>query len=139
MFLMGIYILPLMELPAWELGHSALALVLMSLSASLAAIGYGILIGKVATSSQQAAIFGSISVVILAAVGGVWIPLFIMPRIMLIISKISPLHWGLEGFYSIFIRDGGWRSVLPESGALLLFFIVCTSIAIIYDKRKRDN
>ena len=139
MFMMGIYVLPLLGLPALALGHSVLALVLMSFSASLAAIGYGIVIGKVAISSQQAAIFGSISVVILAAIGGVWIPIFLMPPAMQIVSKLSPLNWGLSGFYDIFVRDGNWVSVLPEGAALLLFFIVCTSVAVVYDKRKRDN
>jgi len=139
MFIMGIYVLPLMGLPALALGQSALALILMSLASSLAAIGYGIAIGKIATNHQQAAIFGSMSVVILAAIGGVWIPIFLMPNVMQIISKLSPLNWGMSGFYDIFVRDGNWVSVLPESSALLIFFIVCTSIAVIYDKRKRDN
>ncbi len=140
MFLMGICILPLLGLPALTLGHSLFALALMSVSASLAAIGYGIAIGKIATSNQQAAVFGSISVVILAAIGGVWIPTFVMPYIMQLVSRLSPLNWGLNGFYDIFVRDGGWYSVLPESLALFLFFILCSSVAIIYDKRKRiDN
>jgi len=137
MFMMGIYVLPLLGLPALTLGHSWFALLLMSLSSSLAAIGYGIIIGKIAVSNQQAAIFGSISVVILAAIGGVWIPTFIMPHAMQIVSKLSPLNWGLSGFYDIFVRDGNWVSVLPESAALFTFFILCTSVAIIYDKRKR--
>ncbi|MDR1730015.1 MAG: ABC transporter permease [Prevotellaceae bacterium] len=140
MFIMGKYVLPMLGLPALTMGHSVLALVLMSVSASLAAIGYGIAIGKIATSNQQAAIFGSISVVILAAIGGVWIPTFVMPYVMQIISKLSPLNWGLSGFYGIFVRDGNWYSVLPESIALLLFFVICSAVAVIYDKRKRfDN
>ena len=140
MFIMGKYILPMLGLPSLAMGHSVLALVLISVSASLAAIGYGIAIGKIATSNQQAAIFGSISVVILAAIGGVWIPTFVMPHAMQIVSKLSPLNWGLSGFYGIFVRDGNWRSVLPESIALFLFFVLCSSVAIIYDRRKRiDN
>jgi ABC-2 type transport system permease protein len=139
MFIMGIYVLPLLGLPALALGRSFPALVMMSLSASLAAIGYGIVIGKMAVSYQQAATFGSISVVILAAIGGVWIPVFVMPQVMQTVSRLSPLNWGLSGFYQIFVRDGNWFSVLPESAALLLFFIICTSVAIIYDRRKRIN
>ena len=136
MYLIGVYVLPLLGLPALALGSSWAALLLMSFSASLAAIGYGIVIGKIAVSYQQAATFGSISVVILAAIGGVWIPSFLMPGAMQIVSRLSPLNWGLSGFYSIFVRDGNWFSVLPESTALLLFFILCTSIAIIYEKTK---
>jgi ABC-2 type transport system permease protein len=139
MFIMGIYVLPLLGLPALALGQSWISLLLMSFSASLAAIGYGIVIGKIAASNQQAAIFGSISVVILAAIGGVWIPTFVMPQAMQIVSRISPLNWGLSGFYDIFVRDGNWLSVLPESLALFLFFVICTAIAIIYDKKKHIN
>jgi ABC-2 type transport system permease protein len=136
MFIMGIYVLPLLGLTALALGHSWSALILISLAASLAAIGYGIVIGKIAVSHQQAAIFGSISVVILAAIGGVWIPVFVMPHAMQIVSNFSPLNWGLSGFYNIFVRDGNWTSVLSESAALLLFFAVCTSVAVVYDRRK---
>ena len=136
MFIMGISVLPLLGLPALTMGHSWLALGLISVSASLAAIGYGIAIGKIADSYQQAATFGSISVVILAAIGGVWIPAFVMPQAMQIVSKCSPLNWGVSGFYGIFVRDGNWVSILPESVALLLFFLFCTSISIYYDRRK---
>ena len=136
MFLMGIYVLPLLGLPELVLGHSWLALVIMSFSVSLAAIGYGIIIGKIAVSSQQAAIFGSISVVILAALGGVWIPTFLFPKVMQIIANFSPLNWGLSGFYDIFVRDRDCLAILPESALLITFFLLCTSIAIIYDKKK---
>ena len=138
MFIMGIYVLPLLGLPALAMGHNWPALAMMSLAASLAAIGYGIAIGKISASYQQAATFGSISVVILAAIGGVWIPAFVMPPAMQTVSKLSPLNWGVSGFYGIFVRDGNWLSVMPESAALLLFFIFCTSIAIVYDRQKRS-
>ncbi|HOI27059.1 MAG TPA: ABC transporter permease [Paludibacteraceae bacterium] len=137
MFLMGIYILPMLGLPALEMGHCYGAIILMSISSSLAAIGYGIAIGKIATSNQQSAIFGSISVVIMAAIGGVWIPVFVMPNIMQTLSKISPLNWGLSGYYDIFVRDGDLLSVLPESGTLLVFAILCVVTAIVYDRKKR--
>ena len=136
MMLMGVYVLPLLGLPALAMGHNWFALAMMSFSASLAAIGYGIAIGNIAVSYQQAATFGSISVVILAAIGGVWIPTFVMPQAMQMISKFSPLNWGVSGFYSIFVRDGNWASIAPESAALLLFFIICTSISIYHDRGK---
>ncbi|MCQ2217184.1 MAG: ABC transporter permease [Paludibacteraceae bacterium] len=136
MFLMGIYVLPRLGLPSLALGQSISALVLMSISASLAAIGYGIAIGKVATSNQQASVFGAISVVIMAAVGGVWIPVFVMPEVMQIVSHISPLNWGLSGFYDIFVRDGGLESVWPESCTLLLFAALCLGVALYYGRRK---
>ena len=136
MILMGIFVMPLLGLPQLELGHSIGALLLMSVSAAMAAIGYGTAIGTLSTNSQQASIFGSVSVVILSAIGGIWIPTIIMPHAMQIISHISPLNWGLSGFYDIFVRDSGIASVLPESGLLLAFGGVSLAIALIYNRQK---
>lgn len=136
MFMMGLYVLPRLGLPALAIGQCLPGLLLMSVSASLAAVGYGVAIGNVATSNQQAAVFGAISVVIMAAVGGVWIPVFVMPDAMQVVSRISPLNWGLSGFYDIFVRDGGLEAVLPESGLLLAFALLCLLVALRYGGRK---
>ena len=127
--LTGMYLIPLFGLPALKLGHSLSALLAMSVSSSLAAIGYGLAIGSIARTNQQASIFGAISVVILAAVGGVWIPVFIMPRFMIFVSKISPLNWGLNGFNDIFVRDAGFADILPYFTASLLFFFITLFIS----------
>ncbi|MDR1405686.1 MAG: ABC transporter permease [Prevotellaceae bacterium] len=137
LMLLGAFVFPWFGLPALDMGIDYFALALMCTSSALAAIGYGILIGKIAATHQQAAIFASISVVIMAAVGGVWIPVFVMPHAMQLFSHVSPLNWGLEGFYTVFVRDGHWTSVLPECAASLLFFGLCMGAAILYNKRKR--
>lgn len=136
MILIGIFVMPHIGLPQLELGHSIGALLLMSVSAAIAAIGYGTAIGTLSTNSQQASIFGSVSVVILSAIGGIWIPTIIMPHAMQIISHISPLNWGLSGFYDIFVRDSGIASALPESGLLLAFGGVSLAIALIHNRKK---
>ncbi|MDR0695116.1 MAG: ABC transporter permease [Prevotellaceae bacterium] len=137
LMLLGVFVFPYLGLPPLDAGVDYFALILTCTSSALAAIGYGVLIGKVAVTHQQAAIFASISVVIMAAIGGIWIPVFVMPHIMQLVSHISPLNWGLEGFYAIFVRGGNWTSVLPESAVSLLFFALCTGAAIWYNKRKR--
>ena len=127
--LTGMYVIPLFGLPALKLGHSAGAFLAMSISSSLAAIGYGLAIGSVARTNQQASVFGAISVVILAAVGGVWIPIFLMPRFMQIVSKVSPLNWGLKGFNDIFVRDAAFVDILPYCTVSILFFIITILIS----------
>jgi len=134
--LTGMYILPLLGLPALKLGHSLSALAAMCISSSLGAIGYGLAIGSIARTNQQASIFGAVSVVILAAIGGVWIPTFVMPHLMQIISKISPLNWGLNGFNDIFVRDGGLFDVLPYISAFILFFIITLFISYRNNRHK---
>lgn len=137
MILIGIYVLPLFGLESLKLGSSITALFLLALSASIAAIGFGLCIGNISTTNQQSAVFGSISVVIMAAVGGVWVPIFLMSPTMQIISKLSPMNWGLTGFYGLFLKDEGLMAILPESFALILFGTICFIFAVLYNNKYR--
>lgn len=132
MIIMGIYVLPLAGLPALETGTHYVALILIVASSSLAAISFGIAIGTIAKSHQQAANFGAAAVVILAAIGGIWVPIFAMPPFMRIISVISPMNWGLECFYGVFIRNLTIIDFLPEIFKLLSFALVCLFTSIVY-------
>jgi len=134
MLLMGVYFFPTLGLPALKIGVNFFAIFIIALSSSLAAIGYGVLIGTLSTTHQQAATFGSISVMILAAIGGVWVPVFAMPPFMRSISIISPLNWGLNGFYEVFIREGNTFSVLFDSFKLILFFTLCLLTSLLYKR-----
>lgn len=138
MLAVGVYVLPQLGLNALEVSTKGFFLsILIAIFSGLSAIGFGILLGTVAKTQEQSAPFGATAVVLLAAVGGVWVPTFIMPKIMQLISNISPMNWGLSAFYDIFLRDKGMLSILPEMAFLFLFFIVTTAIAIMYNHKKR--
>ncbi|MDR2621457.1 MAG: ABC transporter permease [Dysgonamonadaceae bacterium] len=134
-FLMGMYLFPLLGLPALVIEGNYLLLLIMGACSAMAAIGYGVAIGKIATTHQQAAIFASVSVVILAAIGGIWIPVFVMPQPMQLLSAVSPLNWGLEGFYDLFFRNGNLGSILPECVFSLAFFAICIFVVFIKNKQ----
>jgi ABC-2 type transport system permease protein len=137
MLLMGMYVLPYFGLESLNPGTSFPALFILALSCAFAAIGYGIAIGNLARTDQQSSVFGAISVVIMAAVGGVWVPSFLMSDVMKNISLLSPMHWGLSGFYDIFLRDAGVVAILPESAALFGFGAVCFALAVGYNHKYR--
>ncbi|WP_205600184.1 MULTISPECIES: ABC transporter permease [Sphingobacterium] len=137
MLVVGVYVFPLLDLPSFEVGSNFIQLSTMALFAGLAAIGFGILLGTIATTQEQSAPFGATFVVILAAIGGVWVPVFVMPAIMQTISRLSPMNWALNGFYDILLRQGSWTAILPQLILLLLFFILTLLIAVLYDKKKR--
>jgi len=136
MLIVGMWLLPFLGLPSLQTGNKGFALLLVTISIIMAATGYGILIGTIATSEQQSSIFGSISVVILAAIGGVWVPQFMMSDSMIAISKLSPLSWGLNAYYDILLRNFGVDQVLNYIALLVLFFIVCISVSAYYTKIK---
>jgi ABC-2 type transport system permease protein len=137
MLVVGKFILPLLGTPVLEIGSAPLALLVVAVSAALAACGYGILVGVLAKSYDQASTFGAVSVVIAAAMGGVMVPVYVMPRVMQDLSVISPLGWGLDAFLDIFVRDGNLFSVLPRITALIGFFLVCLAFALLMFRRLR--
>lgn len=139
MMTVGLFFLPLLGLPVLGLGNSTAGLALIVSASALAATGYGVLIGSLADNREQAASFGSISVMILAAVGGVWVPVFAMPSVMKSISVFSPLNWGLNGFYDIFLRNGNVLTILPDAGRLLCFFAATLSIAYFFNEYRNSH
>jgi len=95
-------------------------------------------VGTIARTHQQAAIFASISVVILAAVGGIWVPVFVMPPFLREISVASPLNWGLNGFYDILVRNARLADVMHYGIWMILFSIGCLLIALYYHKSRNE-
>jgi ABC-2 type transport system permease protein len=66
--------------------------------------------------------FGAVSVVIAAAIGGIMVPVYAMPKLMQQISQFSPLAWGLNALVDVFARNGSAQSVFPQIALLLFFF-----------------
>lgn len=119
MIMVGLYLLPMMGLPKLQLGVDHLAGFLVAASIGVTATAYGILIGTIFKTPNQALNFGAVSIVILSAIGGIWIPLEIMPESMQMIGRLSPLSWGLDAINDIFLRNGHIRLVLPDIAKLL--------------------
>lgn len=136
MLVIGKFIFPYFGLIALEWTNLGL-LTIVALFCGLAAIGFGVLLGTYAETQEQSAPFGATSVIILAALGGVWVPVFAMPEIMQGFAKISPMNWGLNAFYDVLLRQGGLSDILPNIILLFLFFAATLTISIIYDKKKR--
>ena len=136
MLLLGMYLFPLIGLPSIDVAGKLPLLYFVAFFSGLAAIGLGLLLGTIAKTQEQAAPFGAILVVILAAIGGIWVPVFVMPKFMQVLSKFSPMNWGLEAFYDVFLRNVQFVKILPEISLLFLFFLTTTSLAILYNKNK---
>lgn len=139
MVLVGIYIFPLLGLPQLDINGKIPMLTLIAIASGLSAIGIGVLLGTFSQTQEQSAPLGATLTVILAAIGGVWIPTFAMPSFMQTLSNISPMNWGLQAFYDILLREGTLAAIMPEVGMLLLFSITCIFIAVIYEKTKRNR
>lgn len=137
MVAVGVYLFPYLDLPSLEVSGHLFLMTLVALLSGLAAIGFGVLLGTIAKTPEQSAPFGATSVVVLAAMGGVWVPVFAMPKVMQYLAVASPMNWGLEAFYDVLLRKATLTDLLPEFILLLLFFFVTVLFAIGYDKKQR--
>lgn len=136
MLLVGVYLFPLIGLPTLEITGKLPLLFIVAFFSGLAAIGLGLLLGTIAKTQEQSAPFAATFVVILAAIGGVWVPVFAMPGLMRTLSNLSPMNWALNAFYDVFLRDVGFLEIVPEITWLFVFFVITTLIAIGINHRK---
>ncbi|MBK8807646.1 MAG: ABC transporter permease [Bacteroidales bacterium] len=137
--LVGMYVMPLLGMPELVVGSNWFALFVISLGSAFAATSFGLLIGNLATTQIQASVFGSISAVLLAAIGGVWIPNMVMPDLMRRISEFSPMNWGIQGYYKVFLRGDGFLQIYPEFIKLTVFAIVCVLLGALFKKHLKEG
>lgn len=136
MVAVGIYLFPYMDLPAFDVSGKMFQLVTVTLFAGLAAIGFGVLLGTIADTQEQSAPFGATSVVVLAAIGGIWVPVFLMPEFMQTVAKFSPMNWGLNAYYDIILRNSGIGGIAKELVFLFLFYLATVAISIFYERKQ---
>lgn len=113
-----------------DLSINIKALILMIFATAFAVSSLGIFLAAIAKSRQQAQSLSTLIILVMSAIGGSMIPLFIMPDIMNKIAVMSVNYWSIQGFYDIFWRELPISEILPEimvltvSGLVLSFFSV---------------
>ena len=134
----GKYLLPLLGTPAFDLGAHYGAAITVICAVVSAAVAYGILIGVVTRTYDQASMFGAISVVIAAAIGGVMVPVHAMPEPMRMLSGLSPIGWALRALLQIFVRNGALADVLADVALLLAFaFVAILTAWLVFSHREK--
>ena len=136
-FMIGAWLFPLIGLPVLRFPGDWGALFLVTLLCGWCAVSYAICIGVFAQTEEQANGFGAVSIVILAAVGGLMVPSFAMPGSFHLAMSLSPLHWCLEAYYGLFLEGGSlkdvWTNILP------LFLIIAALQGLSFWGLKRKN
>lgn len=136
---LGIWLMPMIGLPSLYLGQHAWILLPVAICISFAATSYGYFVGAAFKTTNQAMPFGAISVVILSALGGVWIPVDLLPDIMQKITMISPLHWGLEAVNDLILRNGNFAAVAPDLLILVAFGTIMWMISIYMNTNRQRS
>lgn len=138
MLAVGVWLMPLLGGDALSLaGIHWGALLVVLLAVSLAAIGMALALASLVRTHAQAAAVGPIINVVMAAVGGVMVPKFVMPESMQRIAELSPMNWGLEGVLAVLLRGGElaevWLPAARLAGFALFMFVIA---ALLFRRRE---
>ena len=110
-----------------SLGNAPMAIIVVTLATAAAATGLGLLVATLGKTPEQIGGLSTMLALTLAALGGVMVPVFVMPEFMQQIAKISPHSWALAGYQDVIVRGLGLADVWLEAGVLggfaLVFFL----------------
>lgn len=127
----GVWLVPLLGGDALRINGSIPALIALSAALSIAALGMALLIAVSARTTEQATLLAGLGSIVLAAIGGVMVPKFVMPEVMQRIAELSPMSWGVDGFLALLLNGGGVVDILPELFKLTAFGVVAMGLALV--------
>ena len=136
-FAIGIWLFPSMGLPKLNLPSDIAGVFIVSLICGWCAVSYAICIGVFAQTQEQSNGVGAVSIVLMAAVGGLLVPSFAMPQSFQFVMKLSPLHWCLEAYYGLFLEGGKLKDVMINILPLVGITLFIQLLVLIGLKRKK--
>lgn len=126
-FSLGIWLFPFMGLPKLDIPDVA-GVAVVTLICGWCAVSYAIMIGVFSKTQEQSNGIGAVSIVLMAAVGGLLVPSFAMPQSFQFVMRLSPLHWCMEAYYGLFLEGGKLKDVilniLPLLGITLVIQLI---------------
>jgi len=114
-----------------DLGLSPAAVILLSILMVIMSSAFGIMLATLVRTERSASSIGVLTSLVLAPLGGCWWPLFITPKWMQFIAKITPHGWATTGFNKLMVFGGDFSSAVPAMLALAGFAVVFGTIAIL--------
>lgn len=137
MLAVGIWLVPQLGGDALSLaGVNWPAFLLVLAAIGSAAVSLALLLACVVSTHAQALAVGPILNVLMAAVGGVMVPTFVMPQTMQRVAEFSPMNWGLEGLLAVLLRGSDIVGVLPSVFRLTAFAgIMLLASLLLFRKR----
>ncbi|MFC1873037.1 ABC transporter permease [Chloroflexota bacterium] len=113
-----------------DIGFSPAAVVLLSILMVGMSSAFAIMLATLAKTQHSAGSIALITSLVLAPLGGCWWPLFITPKWMQFIAKLTPHGWATTGFNKLLVFSADFSAVVPEMLALLGFAVLFGIVAV---------
>ena len=107
-----------------------LGILLVAVTTALWTASMGLLIGTVARKEDHVVMITILTMLILAGLGGAWMPLEFTGEAFQAVGRLTPTAWAIDGLENIAMRGLGFSSVLLPAGILLGFSIAFAALAL---------
>jgi ABC-2 type transport system permease protein len=132
MLAVGVWLMPRIGGDALSLAGIDWAALCLALAAvSAAAVSLALVLACLVRTHTQATAVGPILNVLMAAVGGIMVPKFVMPAFMQRLADWSPMNWGLEALLTVLLRGGDAAATLPHVARLVGFAAAMLLLALV--------
>ena len=136
MLAVGVWLMPLIGGDALSLAGIHWGALIVALAAvSLAAVGLALALACAVRTHAQAGAIGPIVNVLMAAIGGIMVPKFVMPDFMQRLAELSPMNWGLEALLGVLLRGADVAATWPHALRLGAFAALMFGIAVLLFRR----
>jgi ABC-2 type transport system permease protein len=113
-----------------SLGDSILGLVLLTLATCWATTSLGLLLVAIIKSRKQIHPITTLIILGSSAIGGSWFPLFMMPKAVQQVARVTLVAWAMEGYNRLMILGGSLADVSVDIGVLILYGAACFAIGL---------
>ena len=114
-----------------DLGLSPTAVIILSILMVIMSSAFGAMLATLVKTERSAGSIGVLASLVLAPLGGCWWPLFILPKWMQFIAKLTPHGWANVGFNKLMVFGADFSAAVPEMLALIGFAVVFGIIAVL--------
>jgi ABC-2 type transport system permease protein len=111
-------------------GQSPAALALMLLTTALAGAALWTILGTCIKTAGQASGVSILLGMLLALLGGCWLPLEVFPETVRAAVRILPTTWAMQGLLDVLVRGQDVRGVWLEASVLLGYTVVFGAIGV---------
>lgn len=113
-----------------DLGPSPAGAILLSILMVIMSSAFGLMLATLTRTERSASAIAVLTSLVLAPLGGCWWPLFITPRWMQFIAKITPHGWATTGFNKLLVFGADFSAAVPKMLALVVFAAIFGIIAL---------
>jgi ABC-2 type transport system permease protein len=110
--------------------RAPMAVLAMMVATALCTAGMGLLIGVLSKTDDQVAMFSVIPTLLMAGLGGAWMPLEFTSQAFQFVGHLTPVAWAMEGFENIVVRGMALNAVLLPAAVLTALAAVLFGLAV---------